>query len=609
MKKLTYIIISLAVVIATGCSLEKEPLSGPSADIPFANEQQVQAAVLSAYKSLANNELQYEPTNIRWMDQLTDIGSIRTNLNTWELFQSSTVTSTNHQVEYLFARMYKGIARIHLVLDQLDGLRDNGTISEDNYNIFKAELLCLRAYHYDILCQVYGDVPFTETSLSLDNMSTPRKPYQEIIASVIEDMDDELIDMLPVQWEKTEWGTVRLSRVAAYALKARILLEWAHLDWSGNEKSNWQLAAEYSRKAIQLADGIHELTPLDTEYYATHSDGEPDPTPLFGFDGETNSMEWIWSIEYSRLAASNVHHGVYTFASRVHNGAASAGPSMAMMDTFQTKSGKRISDEDSGYDWKKPWNNRDPRLDLYCIRHNSRCMGIQFSINTNDKTVRNYITGKNVRNSDVNGNKSEYGPNGYTGICGFLWRKYMDPMYYRSITNAAYEDELDVPVIRYAELLLIEAEANIEWEGGDLTRAKKNINQIRKRAGMPDVTVSDRDGLRSALRYERKVELCAEGFRWFDIRRWKVSEGESKGKLVAEKAYNTIQYAPDFKEVTCNAKPQIDSDWTVTYDGTTFDGSELKARQHTKLIFNEGDEFWPFPFSESNTNPALKENK
>lgn len=116
--------------------------------------------------------------------------------------------------------------------------------------------------------------------------------------------------------------------------------------------------------------------------------------------------------------------------------------------------------------------NRDPRLDLYCVRSGSRTMGIQFSTDPADKTVYDYVSGTSVTNSDVTGNKSEYGPNGIQGPGGFLWRKFCDPAYYGSITGTDYEDELDVPVIRLAELLLIDAEANIEWEGGDLTRAQ-----------------------------------------------------------------------------------------------------------------------------------------
>ena len=153
-------------------------------------------------------------------------------------------------------------------------------------------------------------------------------------------------------------------------------------------------------------------------------------------------------------------------------------------------------------------------------------------------------------------------------------------------------------------LILIDAEANIEWEGGDLTRAKSQIDRVRARVNMPPVESASREALRSALRYERKVELCAEGFRWIDIRRWKESDGVTP---VAFKAINGPQYAPAYEHTTSNAKPIIDENWTVTYDGvTTIDGKKFDARIHTERKFQLGkDELWPFPYSEMVTTPLI----
>lgn len=51
-----------------------------------------------------------------------------------------------------------------------------------------------------------------------------------MIDRIIKDMDDELIDHLPVSWGSQTWGTARIGRVAAYALKARICLEWGFFE-------------------------------------------------------------------------------------------------------------------------------------------------------------------------------------------------------------------------------------------------------------------------------------------------------------------------------------------------------------------------------------------
>lgn len=579
------------MLFASGCSLDYEPLSGPSTGSFPASFDEAEAGVLAAYKSLANNVEQYEPMPGRWMDQMTDIGATRTALSSWPDYTLSTITSSYSGVEHFYARIYKGLGRIHLVLDNLDNLR--GRITDEEYYRFKAELLSLRAYYYDWACKIYGDVPWIDHCLTLTDYAYARTPKEQVIDRILTDMDDELLDHLPVTWSKQTWGVARIGRVAAYTIKARICLEWGF----------YEKAAKYSKKALELGDGIFNLTPLDVTYYATHVEGEPDPTPLFGYAAELGSEEWIWAIEYNRLAASNTHAGIYTFASRVHNGAAAAGPSLALMQTFQCTDGLSIC-ESPLYDWENPWKNRDPRLDLYCARSGSRVMGIQFSTDPADKTVYDYVGGTAVTNSDVTGNKSEYGPNGEKGPGGFLWRKYCDPTYYGSITGTGYDDELDVPVIRLAELLLIDAEANIEWDGGDLSRAKSQIDRVRSRVSMPAVAASTREELRSALRYERKVELCAEGFRWFDIRRWKEDDGKTP---VALKALNGPQYAPAYGKTVTNAKPIIDKNWTVTYNtGSTFNGKALDARVHTTRKFVLGkDELWPFPYSEMVTNPLI----
>lgn len=593
MKKIyTYILIAAAAISAASCSLDRDYQNGPSTGTFPASQEEALAGVLVSYKNLGNGSFQqqYNPFPYRFIDHVTDIGCTRSaKLGEWAQFETSSITSQSSVAKDLYSGIYKTAGRIHLVLDNLDNLKDK--VEEDVFYQFKAELLCLRAFVYDLGCQYYGDIQFIDHCLTLDDYAYPRVPREEVTARLLKDLDDELIDHLPIAWPKGEWGTVRFGRVAAYMLKARICLNWGM----------YEDAAFYSKKALDLADGIYSLTPLDCTYYATALDGEPSAANLFGFEAEMGSNEWIWSISFNKLAASNVHHGIYTFVSRVHNGAAGGGPTQAMMDSFQCTDGLSIV-ESSLYDWKNPWKNRDPRLDLFCLRNNTRCMGIEYSALTTATTVIDFHTGAAVNNNDVTGNKSEYGPNGKSGPGGYLWRKWCDEAYYGQITGTGYEDDLDVPVMRYAELLLIDAEANIEMDGGDLTRAANDINAVRARVGMPKVKATDREGLRTALRYERKIELCNEGFRWFDLRRWK----DANGTCLAATAVNGPQYAPAFNDALPNAKPTIDSNWIVSYNGSTWDGKASNLRTLRTLKFTVGrDELFPFPYNEITTNPAL----
>lgn len=590
MKKIILPIIAFLLLCSCEKALERYPLNGPSTGTFPASEEEALAGVLVSYKNLSNSKQQYSSWPWRFTDNITDIGTTRIGLSNWNFFVTSTLTQTTAAATSFYSRIYRTAGRIHLVLDKLDNIKDK--MSEETYLQFKAELLCLRAYIYDLGCQFYGDIPFIDHCLSLDDYAYPRMPKEQVIDRILEDMDDKLIEALPVRWEKATWGTCRLGRAAAYTLKARICLEWGR----------FAEAAKYSRIAMDLSEGVYQLEPLDCTYYPNASaNGEPSASKLHGFAGE-KCDEWMWAIQFDRLAASNTHSMVYTYSSRVANGAAGCGPSQALMDTFQCTDGLSIT-ESPLYNWKDPWNHRDPRLDLYCLRPDTRINGVQYTTDPTVKQVRDYNTDAMVNNNDVNGNKSEYGPNGTKGPGGYLWRKFADKAYYGETLTTSYEDELDVCIMRYAELLLIDAEANIEMEGGDLKRAQNDINKIRARVKMPKVTTMERAGLRSALRYERTVELCAEGFRWFDIRRWKTADGIT----LAEKVMNGPQYAPGFKNILSNAKPVIDENWTVSYDtANTWDGKAFNLRVLINMYYQTGkDELWPLPDTEIRTNTAI----
>ena len=394
---------------------------------------------------------------------------------------------------------------------------------------------------------------------------------------------------------KATYGSTRLGRVGAYGLKARICLNWGF----------FEEAAKYADKALTLAkEAGYALEPYDTRFCGEdYTKGEPSATNLFGLSGHANSDEWIWALQYNAMISGNQHNAGYYAAPRIAGGCSYFSPTQMFIDAIQCTDGKSIA-ESPLFDYKEPWKNRDPRLDLFCVRPGSRVLGMQFETNPSVQKIMNYNDkeeGVLVANSEAYGTKSEYGANGSKGPCGYLWRKYLDIEEYR--TNNGFGTKsvctLSYPLMRLAELYLIRAEANIEWAGGDLGVAKADIETIRGRAHMPVLTVSDRNGLRSALRYERMVELCNEGFRWFDIRRWGIAEEVISGTL----------YAPASDGSMSNAIPTIDENWHVTYKGDTFDGKKINLRKFIDMAFDPmKDYLWPIPESERIALPQITQN-
>lgn len=142
---------------------------------------------------------------------------------------------------------------------------------------------------------------------------------------------------------------------------------------------------------------------------------------------------------------------------------------------------------------------------------------------------------------------------------GFLTKKHQQPL--SEIPSSLKGDgELNYIYMRYADLLLMKAEAFNE--NGNADSARVNLNKVRKRArasfnGNPpadlltDITTLDKTQLAAAIRHERRVELALEFHRYFDLMRW--------GKSIAEAAlgekfnYETHRYQPiPQKEIDAN---------------------------------------------------------
>ena len=161
------------------------------------------------------------------------------------------------------------------------------------------------------------------------------------------------------------------------------------------------------------------------------------------------------------------------------------------------------------------------------------------------------------------------------------------------------------PAIRFAEILLIYAEALNELEDGasydipswdgttsysvkrDIDEMKKGIRQIRRRAGVPDYAMpeyQDREVFRKKLKHERMIELMAEGQRYFDLRRWKDAEVEE-----SKKNYGCNFYMSDSKE----QREQF---------YTPIEIADLPTAFSRKLYF------WPISHDELKRNKRLTQN-
>ena len=369
---------ALCGLLAAGCSLDKSYLNGPNALTFPASKAEVEAGVFAAYKGLTLIDASSTPfPGIQ--DNASDIGASRLNAANYNYQQQSKLPTDNAWVEKVYNNIYKTAARANLVLDGIDKVRD--LMSEQEYNMYKAELLLTRAYVYEWGCQLYGDIPYIDHVLGLGDIYT-RTPRAEVIDKILnEDLKDEMLDFLPLRHNKATYGSTRLGRVGAYGLKARICLNWGF----------FEEAAKYADKALTLAkEAGYALEPYDTRFCGEdYTKGEPSATNLFGLSGHANSDEWIWALQYNAMISGNQHNAGYYAAPRIAGGCSYFSPTQMFIDAIQCTDGKSIA-ESPLFDYKEPWKNRDPRLDLFCVRPGSRVLGMQFETNPSVQKIMNY---------------------------------------------------------------------------------------------------------------------------------------------------------------------------------------------------------------------------
>jgi hypothetical protein len=124
----------------------------------------------------------------------------------------------------------------------------------------------------------------------------------------------------------------------------------------------------------------------------------------------------------------------------------------------------------------------------------------------------------------------------------------------------ANQSDNNFPHIRFAEVLLIFAEASNEVTGEPSTEAYAAINSIRKRAGLPDLENLTKDEFREAVLNERRLELCFEGHRWYDLVRTDrlVSTLQAKG-ITNVQEYHKVFPVPQLEiDLNQTLKPQND---------------------------------------------------
>ena len=335
-------------------------------------------------------------------------------------------------------------------------------ISDAKRSEYKGEVRFLRALMYFDLVNAFGDVIiYRESPKTAAESKIPKSKKADVLALISEDLDFAIANLPDVAY--TNGHAVKGS---ALALKARTLLF----------EEKW---AESAAAAKQIMDkGIFKLSDNYEKLFLT--------------SGQTNNPEIIFSTMY---LSPNSFHGNSSGAEIEYGWGSHVNPYQNLVDEYECKDGKSIT-ESPLYNPANPGLNRDPRL-AYTVKLPTVAW-------------------------------PEGEPKGAPSLTGINMQKYVDlsriPWNY-SKSNLSDQDMIH---IRFADVLLMYAEASNEASGPS-TGIYSALNAIRSRPGvnMPPVDATKyntKDLLRSFIRHERRIELAMEGSRYFDMKRWKISE-------------------------------------------------------------------------------------
>lgn len=538
--------------------LDLNPLSEASSENWYKSDTQLMMSVDNLYNSgLWNTDLNDWSDDWQYREFLTPV-------------TNGTVASDWADAKAYYTNSYKAIARANTILENLPKAISNG-VSKYATDQAEAECKFVRAAVYAYLIPRFGDLVDMRGSVSLDDAAKLKRTSKaELIPKVYSDFDFA-IEKLPASYPASK---ARLAtKGAAYALKARFAL------YIGD----YAMAAEAAKACIDL--NAYKLAPDFRSYFLPST---------------KNDAESIFLIPQS-IIYNIVFSDCQNYIPRVTGGYAAKVPSWDLFASFLCTDGLPI-DESPLFDPKNPFKNRDPRCTQTIVEFGTEWLnGFIFDPSPLAKTVINKSLGKEFRNKDSRI------VDAYASYNGLIWKKGID----NSWTQNSYKVDPDKVIIRFADVLLIYAEAMIEQDKIDRS-VLDAMNRVRARAygtdyaatsSYPAITATTQSELRRILRVERRMEFAREGLRYMDIIRWKL----------AEKVLNRPNYGNLYPMTKINMDswfwpyaPEIDDDGTADFSRMH---SEGYIQLYTRRFFDKNRQYlFPIPSTEILINTNLEQN-
>ncbi len=525
--------ISASVLFFTGCEVERLPETNISDATFWRSESDLKTANNYLYTFLPDFN-----TDDNWSDDAFGLAS--NSISDGSRLAPATATADFNN-QYLLIRAANNI---------LEKGPKTG-IAAATLDRYLAEAKFFRAWAYFNLLQRYGGVPLITKTLTDDSaeLTAGSASRDEVLTLIFADLDFAGAKLpTPTALGTADYG--RIANTAALAFKARVAL----FEGTRAKFHNYGDSKKYLTIAVTASKAVMDSKQHDL-YTGPYFN-------LFQYEGEGRAnKENVLVKQYGVSLTDRVLSHTYC-RSTLENGNKS--PTKALVDSYLMKDGLPITKSPL---YVQPvlstdvFVNRDTRLSDDVLKK-----GDSYIFTNPVFNVSSLVFAKT----------------------GFTFRKYWNIVDWNN--QASF---IDRNLIRYAEVLLIYAEAKFELDGS-ISDADLNltVNALRKRGGVTALTnaFATTNGLmmRDEIRRERRVELAQEGFRYWDLIRWKTAEIELPKPILG----NFF-----FKEFGTTVKVNTTADNYIITQAASF--RKFDAAR---------DYLWPLPINEIALNPSMKQN-
>lgn len=546
----TKIIFICASLLLFSCQkLDLNPLSQGSSETWNSDADELEMSL---------NDLYRDALWVKDLDDWTDDWIYRDGLTE---ITNATINGQTGFVNTGWDNTYKAISRANTVLESMD--RVEGLLSESQINAFVAEARFVRASMFSYLLSHYRNVVYMDRTLTIEEArETGQMPPEELLGKIYEDYDFAIAN-LPETYSSNQLQ--RATKGAALALKARIALYMA----------DFETAKHASQECIDL--GLYSL--------------HPDYGDLF-LSSTKQSPESIFFLPRSVTLGVTLGDR-QNYVPRNNGGWAAKDPSWDLLFAYYCTDGLPV-DESPLFDPRNPFANRDPRCNQTIAPFGEEFLDYIYDPHPLSLTTERVSTGQQVANNDNRAVAQ------YASFNGLVWKKGADHDW---LLNS-WRVEPDNIIVRYADVLLMYAEAKIELNDIDQS-VLDAINQVRARAyqvdiasdAYPKVVESGQEKLRTILRAERRMEFALEGRRYMDIIRWKTAE-----RVLNRPNYGLLDPADLVSKVVNPGKWFLPSTPAIDTDGSP-DFTDLASQGVIKQIavrkFDADKQYiWPIPSTE-----------